>query len=74
MLQKETDTKKKTITKGQLISKCLFGAIVSTKKPTNFFMNFGPRGQIKKIKALYYSNQGLFNIFGIIKVFDSTSI
>ena len=22
--------------KGQLISKCLFGAIVSTKKPTNF--------------------------------------
>ena len=24
-------------TKGQLISKCLFGAIVSTKKPTKFF-------------------------------------
>ena len=23
--------------KGQLISKCLFGAIVSTKKPTKFF-------------------------------------
>ena len=25
------------ITKGQLISKCLFGAIVSTKKPKKFF-------------------------------------
>ena len=24
-------------TKGQLISKCLFGAIVSTKKPTKLF-------------------------------------
>ena len=28
--------------KGQLISKCLFGAIVSTKKPTNFFKEFLP--------------------------------
>ena len=27
----------KTSFKGQLISKCLFGAIVSTKKPTKFF-------------------------------------
>ena len=26
-----------TITKGQLISKCLIGSIVSTKKPTKFF-------------------------------------
>ena len=26
-----------TYSKGQLISKCLFGAIVSTKKPTKFF-------------------------------------
>ena len=25
------------LTKGQLISKCLYGAIVSTKKPTKFF-------------------------------------
>ena len=25
------------VAKGQLISKCLFGVIVSTKKPTNFF-------------------------------------
>ena len=28
--------------KGQLISNCLFGAIVSTKKPTNFFKEFLP--------------------------------
>ena len=28
--------------KGQLISKCLFGAIVSTKKPMKFFKNFCP--------------------------------
>ena len=42
--------------KGQLISKCLIGSIVSTIKPTKFFKNFGPRGQIKKIKALYYTN------------------
>ena len=43
-------------TKGQLISKCLIGSIVSTKKTTKFLKNFGPRGQIKKIKALYYTN------------------
>ena len=30
------------IHKGQLISKCPLGVIVSTKKPTNFFKNFGP--------------------------------
>ena len=47
---------KPALLKGQLISKCLIGSIVSTKKPTNFFKNFGPRGQIKKIKALYYTN------------------
>ena len=29
-------------TKGQLISKCPFGVIVSTKIPTNFFMDFCP--------------------------------
>ena len=28
--------------KGQLISKCLFGAIVSTKKPMKFFKEFLP--------------------------------
>ena len=28
--------------KGQLISKCLLGDIVSTKKPTNFFKDFCP--------------------------------
>ena len=46
--------------KGQLISKGLFDAIVSTKKPTIFFKEFLPqplkRGQIKKIKALYCTN------------------
>ena len=26
------------------------------KNQRNFFKNFGPRGQIKKIKALYYTN------------------
>ena len=64
-------------TKGQLISKCLFGAIVLTKKTTNFFKEFLPqplkRGQIKKIKALYYTNQGVFNIIGTYnKGFGST--
>ena len=54
-------------TKGQLISKCLLGVIVSTKIPTKKFDNFCPGGQIKKIKALYYTALGLFNIFGIIK-------
>ena len=28
--------------KGQLISKCLFSAIILTKKPTNFFIEFLP--------------------------------
>ena len=44
--------------KGQLISKCLFAAIVSTKNPTNSFKEFLTlkRGQIKKIKALYFTN------------------
>ena len=30
------------VIKGQLISKCLFGAIVLTKKPTKFFLGFLP--------------------------------
>ena len=58
-------------TKGQLISKCPFGVIVRTKIPTKNFPRFLPqplkRGQMKEIKELYYTNQGLFNIFGIIK-------
>ena len=41
-----------TEAKGRLISKCLFGVIVWTKKPTRFFPGFLPkplkRGQIKK--------------------------
>ena len=57
--------------KGQLISKCPFGVKTSSKNPTKFFPGFLPqplkRGQIKKIRALYYTNQGLFNIIGIIK-------
>ena len=55
--------------KGQLISKCLYSVIVSTKKPTNSFRGFLPltRSQMKKIKALYYANWALFNIIGIIK-------
>ena len=42
---------------GQIISECLFAAIVSTKKPTNSFKEFLPlkRGQIKKNKGtLFY--------------------
>ena len=30
------------VTKGQLISKCLLGVIVLTKKPTNLFQDFYP--------------------------------
>ena len=43
---------------GQIISECLFAAIVSTKNPTNSFKEFLTlkRGQIKKIKALYFTN------------------
>ena len=48
-------------TKGQLISKCIFGVFKSTKKPTNFFFQgFLPwpvkRGWIKKIKAFFCFN------------------
>ena len=43
-------------TKGQLISKGLFGVIVWTKKPRKSFRGFLPqplkRGQIKKIKVV----------------------
>ena len=44
--------------KGQLISKCLFGVMVWTKKPTKFFPGFLPKllriGQIKKTGTLLY--------------------
>ena len=40
-----------TETKGQLISKCLFGATVSTKKPTNFFKNFSKKRSNQKNKG-----------------------
>ena len=60
-----------SLVKGQLISKCHFGFFKFSKKPTNFFPGFLPqplkRSQIKKINALFYTNQGLFNIIGIIK-------
>ena len=40
--------------KGQLISKCPFGAFKSTKKPTKFFKDFGLSSKkIKKIRAFY---------------------
>ena len=46
--------------KGQLISKCLFDAMVSTKKPTKIFKNFcpSPWKEVKstKIKTLFYTN------------------
>jgi len=57
--------------KGQIISKCPYEIIVYPKIATKKFPRFLPWplriGQIKKIKALYYTNWGLFNIFGIIK-------
>ena len=34
--------------KGQLISKCLFGAIVSTKKPTNIFLRISALASKKR--------------------------
>ena len=43
-------------TKGQLISNVLLVPSFWPKNQRNFFKNFGPRGQIKKIKALYYTN------------------
>ena len=48
--------------KGQIISKCLLGVIVWTKIATKKFDNFCPGGQIKKIKALFYINYGVFNV------------
>ena len=46
--------------KGQIILECPYEIIVSPKRPTKKFPRFLPkplrRGQIKKIKALYYTN------------------
>ena len=36
-------------TKGQLISKCLLGVIVSTKKPTNFFLRISTLASKKRL-------------------------
>ena len=55
---------KTVIPKGQIISECPYKIIVWTKIPT--LPQPLRRGQIKKIKALYYTNQGLFNIIGLI--------
>ena len=58
--------------KGQIISECPYEIIVYPKRPTKKFPRFLPqplrRGQIKKINAPYYTNQGLFNIIGLIKL------
>ena len=47
-------------TKGQIISECPYEIIVSPIRATKKFPRFLPwplrRGQIKKIKALYYTN------------------
>ena len=57
--------------KGQIISECPYEIIVSPIRATKKIPRFLPwplrRGQIKKIKALYYTNWGLFNIIGIVK-------
>ena len=46
--------------KGQIISECPYEIIVCPKIATKKFLRFLPwplkRGQIKKIKALYYTN------------------
>ena len=51
---------KKKTTKGQMISECPYEIIVYPKIATKKFPRFLPwplrRGEIKKIKALYYTN------------------
>ena len=51
---------KKEKSKGQIISECPYEIIVYPKITTKKFPRFLPwplrRGQIKKIKALYYTN------------------
>ena len=60
-----------SLLKGQIISECPYEIIVCPKIATEKFPRFLSqplrRGQIKKIKALYYANQGSFNIIGLIK-------
>ena len=41
------------IDKGQLISKCLLGVIVSTKKPTKFFQGFLPYSYLSNKRVDY---------------------
>ena len=64
------------LTKGQLISKCPFGVIVSTKIPTKTFDSFCPRilknGEINKIKALSYNtiiHIWLYELFNVLEIF-----
>ena len=67
--------------KGQLISKCPFGVIVSTKIPMKKFDKFCPRiwksGHISKIKALAYNKityLWLYGLFNVLKTLWSTLI
>ena len=53
--------------KGQLISKCPYEKSVLSKIPMKKFPRFLPQLLNQKIKAVYYTNQGLFNIIGLIK-------
>ena len=63
------------IDKGQLISKCPFGVIVSTKIPTKKFDKFCPRilksCEINKIKALFYNTIIYTWLYGLFDVFKS---
>ena len=58
--------------KGQLISKCLFGLIVSTKTPTKEFDNFCPcnlkSGEINKIKPISYDTTIYIWLYWLFKV------
>ena len=57
--------------KGQIVSECPYEKIVCPKIATKKIPRFLPyplrRGQIKKIKSLYYTNSWSFNIIGLIK-------
>ena len=63
-----------TSNKGQIISKCLLGVIGWTKIAMKKFDNLCPGGQIKKIKALFYTNYGVFNIIKCLYLFDLTTL
>ena len=49
--------------KGQLISKCLFGAIVSTKKPTKFFLRISALAQRYTYRVLQTIQMKLILLF-----------